>query len=147
MSSSKSSGTCIAFRTLAPEQFHPATGRTVSAGNCISQAFPDTADPVIPNRFVEEFRLAGIDVSPEEFHELVVFDEFLEHHVQPNKIRDVQCMLLWNEWVRMFRRRTREFPRLIRENEFRHLITDTFGIEIAREDFRGNVYPGLRFVP
>jgi hypothetical protein len=119
----------------------------MSAGDRTSSAFMDTANLEMLNRFGEQFRLSGIDISPEEFDELRVFDEFLARHVQPNRICDVQCMLLWNEWVLTFRRHIRGFPNLILEKEFRGVITDKFGVEIANDGFRGAVYPGIRFVP
>jgi hypothetical protein len=99
------------------------------------------------SQFGEQFRLTGIDISHEEVHELRVFDEFLACHVQPNGIFNVQCMLLWNEWVRTFRRQAHGFPKLIREKEFRSVITDKFGVAIVDNGCRGAVYPGLRFVP
>ena len=135
MSATNSQATCIAIRTLRPEQFHQ------TAGDFLSQAFPDKAGTGMPGRVGDRFRSAGIDISPEESSELDIFDEFLASHVQPNRICDVQCMLLWSEWVRTFRRRAPGFPNLIRENEFRSVITDTFGIEIADDGFRGKVYP------
>jgi len=141
MSATNSQGTCIAFRTPRPEQFH------TTAGDFLSLTFLDKAGPGMPDRVGDRFRSAGIDISTEESSELDIFDEFLARHVQVNRICDVQCMLLWSEWVRTFRRRMPGFPNLIRENEFRSVITDTFGVEIADDGFRGNVYPGIRFVP
>ena len=99
------------------------------------------------NQFGEQFKLTGIEINQEEIQELRVFDEFLARHVQPNGIYEVQCMLLWSEWVRTFRRYIQGFPKLIRENEFRGVITEKFGISIAENGFRGEVYPGIRFVP
>jgi len=91
--------------------------------------------------------LAGISIDPAEAEELRIFREFLERHVQANGITDVQCMLLWSEWVRAFRRNVPGFPNLIREKEFRGVIADTYGVGIAYDGFRGAVYPGIRFVP
>jgi hypothetical protein len=99
------------------------------------------------NRFDEQFRSSGIDLSPEECYELRVFDEFLARHVQPNRVYDVQCMLLWNEWVRTLRRQIHGFPKLILEKEFLNVITEKFGVAITNDSFRGAVYPGIRFVP
>jgi len=101
----------------------------------------------IPDLPDGQFPLAGFGISPEEGTELRIFDEFLARHVQPDGICDVQCMLLWSEWVRSFRRLTAGFPRLIGEEELRSVITDRFGLEIASDGFRGKVYPGIRFVP
>ena len=121
--------------------------RPVSAGSSLSPAVMDTTNLEMLNRFGEQFQVTGIGINPEEIHELRVLDEFLARHVQPNGIYDVQCMLLWSEWVRTFRSQIRGFPQLIRENEFRSVITEKFGLAIAENGFRGAVYPGIRFVP
>ena len=146
MSATKSSGTCIAFRTPLPEQFHRTAGRPGRTEDCLSPPM-DKAGLEVVNRFSDRFELTGVDISLEEYNELNIFDEFLARHVQPNGICDVQCMLLWSEWVRTFRRRIPGFPNLIRENEFRNVIMDKFGVGIADDGFRGKVYPGIRFVP
>jgi hypothetical protein len=119
--------------------------RTLRAGDCLSP-FTGTENAVL-NQFGEQFRVTGIEISDDEISELRIFDEFLANHVQPNRICDVQCMLLWNEWVRTYRRQTHEFPKLVREKEFRSVITDKFGTGIADDGFRDPVYPGLKFVP
>ena len=92
-------------------------------------------------RFGEQFQVAGIEYSPEWSNELKAFDEFLANHVRPNRICSVQCMLLWSEWVRMFRRRISGFPKLIGEEEFRNAITGAFGVEIADDGYRGESTP------
>jgi len=102
---------------------------------------------MVLNQFGRQFRDAGTGIDQEELQELRVFDEFLAYHVQPNGICDVQCMLLWNEWVRAFLRQTRAFPKLILEEEFRSVITDKFGVDVADAGFRGSIYNGIRFVP
>jgi glutamate dehydrogenase/leucine dehydrogenase len=56
-------------------------------------------------------------------------------------------MLLWTEWVRLFQRTTRRFPRVILENELRAIITRMMAVDIAHDTMRGPVYCGLRFVP
>ncbi len=89
----------------------------------------------------------GIDLDPGELNELTILEEFLAQHVQDSGTCDVQCMLLWNEWVRAFRRKASAFPTLIREKEFRSVITGTFGTMIADDGWRGAVYPGVRYVP
>ena len=99
------------------------------------------------DRFGEQARLTGITLGSGEANEFRVFDEFLRRHVQPNRICDVQCMLLWSEWVRTFSRQTRAFPSLIRESEFRSVIMEMFGVNISNDSIRGSVYPGIRFVP
>lgn len=147
MSVMQSSGTSIAFRTPRPEQFHQTAGRSRRAGDRLSPAFMDKADNEMLNRFGEQFQLTGIDFSREEFHELKVFDEYLARHVQPNGICNVQCMLLWNEWVRTYRREVHGFPTLILEKEFRNVINDKFGTGIAYDEYRGAIFPGVKFVP
>ena len=146
MAVTKSSGPGILFRMHAPGQFHQTPGSPWSTGDP-RPASPDQAGTRTQNRFGEKFRSAGVDVSREECHELAIFEDFLEHHVQTNRIYDVQCMLLWSEWIRAFRRRSSGFPDIIREKEFRSVITDRFGVEIANDGFRGAVYPGIKFVP
>lgn len=147
MSATQSQGSSIAFRTPRPKQISLRGSRPVSSGNSLSLAVMDKTNLGLLNRFGEQFRLTGIDIDQEEIHELRVLDEFLARHVQPNGIYDVQCMLLWSEWVRTFRRQIRGFPQLIRENEFRSVITEKFGLAVAETGFRGAVYPGIRFVP
>jgi len=149
MSTTKISGTRITSRISVPKQFDLIPDRSASKRGR-AHPFPgfiDKGNLDTLNQFGEKFRLTGIDVSPDEFHELEVFDTFLKRHVQANRICDVQCMLLWNEWVLSFRRRISGFPNLIREKEFRNVITDKFGVEIANYDMRGAVYPGIKFVP
>ena len=143
----QSPGTCIAFRTAQPEQFHSVVSRPISAGDGFFTSFMDTANISVLNRFYEEVRMNGIDIRLEEFCELTVFSEFLAGHVQPDGTGSVQCMLLWNEWVRTFRRHTHKLPKLILEKECRSIMTDQFGVEIADGGFRGAIYPGIRFVP
>jgi hypothetical protein len=147
MSATQSQGSSFASETPQPKQIYKTMSRPVSAGNSLSSAVMDTANREMLDRFGEQFQLTGIDINQEEIHELRVLDEFLARHVQPNGIYDVQCMLLWSEWVRTFRRQIRGFPKLIRENEFRSVITEKFGLAVAENDFRGAVYPGIRFVP
>jgi len=146
MSTTDNAGTCIAVGIPRPEQFR-LDAKPMCAGDSLSPVFMDRASPGMLSLPGERFRSIGIEVSPGEAHELEVFDDFLARHVQPDGTWDVQCMLLWNEWVRSFRRRVSGFPILIREKEFRSVITDRFGIGIASDGFRGAVYPGIRFVP
>jgi hypothetical protein len=56
-------------------------------------------------------------------------------------------MLLWSEWVRTFQRQTSGFPNLIQEKEFRTIITDKFGAAIAKNEIRGEIFTGIKFVP
>ena len=141
MSTTESSDTCITFRVSRPEPFPDTTAGPGSSGGCVSQG------QGLLDRFGEQARLTGIPIGSDEADEFRVFNEFLARHVQPDRIYDVQCMLLWSEWVRAFRRQTRAFPSLIRENEFRSVIMDMFGVGISNDSFRGSVYPGIRFVP
>ncbi len=149
MSTTKISGTRITSRIPVPKQFDLIQDR--SAGKRerahLFPGFIDKENLDTLNRFGEKFKLTGIDGNSSELHELNVFEAFLADHVQPNRICDVQCMLLWSEWVRTYQRQTYGFPNLIREKEFRNAITDKFGVEIANYEFRGAVYPGIRFVP
>jgi hypothetical protein len=146
MSTTKSSGTDIASRTSAIEQFPLAAVNPWIAGDRLSPAFINKARSWMQERFGEKFRLGEVDASLEEYHELAIFDDFLSNHVQANRICDVQCMLLWSEWVRYFRRNSSGFPNLIHEKEFRNIITDTFSAEISDYGFRGAVYTGVKFV-
>lgn len=146
MSTTQSSETCISIMTPRQEHILPATSRTLIAGDGLSP-FSGPADAEVLNQFGEQFRVTGIEISDDEISELRIFDDYLARHVQPNRICDVQCMLLWNEWVRTYRRQTHEFPKLIREKEFRSVITDKFGTGIADDGFRGPVYQGIKFVP
>lgn len=147
MTPTKSSGAGIAFMTPRPEQFHQTAVRPISAGDSISPAFMDKANIEVLNSFDEKFQLTGIEVRYEELHELNVLKQFLGRHVKPAGICDVQCMLLWSEWVRTFKRQTLVFPKLILEKEFRCVIMNTFGIDVVDTDFRGAVYPGIKFIP
>jgi hypothetical protein len=101
MSSTKTAGASTDFRTVRPEQFIPALTGSASAG--------------VPDGLSDLFLMTGIELSADEFNELNILGEFLEHHIQPGGNRDVQCMLLWNEWVRAFRCQKSVFPGLIRE--------------------------------
>ena len=146
MTTTKSSGTGMMHRTPREKQFFRIQGAG-STGGSLHPTFMEEADQDILHRFGEKFRLTGIDSGPEDAHEIKVLAQFLGRHVQKNQICEVQCMLLWNEWVRTFQRRTPGFPKLIREKEFRNIITENFGITVASAGFRGEVYPGIKFVP
>jgi len=140
MSSTQSQGTSIAYMTQ-PEPFR----KTMRTG--LITDFMDKATLEMLNRYGEQFHLSEIDIGDEELGELKVFEEFVTRHVQPDGNYNVQCMLLWSEWVRAFRHRIHGFPRLIREKEFRSVIADAFGVGISLDESRGAVFPGLRFVP
>jgi hypothetical protein len=129
MATTHNPGTCSAFRTPQPEQLRQIAG---SSG--------------ILEMLGIEAGSGGIEIRPEEYRELRAFDEFLANHVQPNKIYNVQCMMLWTEWVRVFRRQTHDFPKIVLEQEFRECVTSKFGVDVTYDSIRGSVYPGLRFV-
>ncbi len=89
----------------------------------------------------------GIEISPEELDELKTFEDFLSLHLKASAICDVQCMLLWTEWVRFYRREKKKVPELILEKEFRNLIVNRFDLSIGEDGFRGYIYPGIKYVP
>jgi hypothetical protein len=140
MTSTKTADSGTAFRTFRP-RFPMANG------DSFTPAVPDGENAGSSDRIHELFRMNGISLSADELGELKIFGEFLARHVQPSGSCDVQCMLLWSEWVRIFRRRASGFPDLIREREFREAITGTFGSGIVTDGWRGAVYSGIRFVP
>jgi hypothetical protein len=129
MTTTHNPGTCIAFRTPRPEQLQ----RVVTG-------------PTLFIQLEEPCEASGHDISAEDYREISILDEFLTNHVQPNRIYNVQCMMLWTEWVRTFRRQTHKFPKRILEKECRSIITSKFGVGIANDSVRGAIYPGLRFV-
>jgi hypothetical protein len=143
MSATKSSGACTAFRSSGQFLQAMAAG---SAGDGFSEFIMRMAGAGMAESG-DDADLDGIGITPDEITELRIFDEFLTLHVQPNRIRDVQCKLLWNEWVRSFRRQTHGFPNLILEKEFNSVVLDRFSVGIADDGFRGAVYPGIRYIP
>lgn len=137
MSNTKTAETGIAFRPL-PGEFSRAAG------------IPGTGSSAIPPSFTGPFgdvHAGETSLNADDLNELKIFYDFLEEHVQLNGSCDVQCMLLWNEWVRTFRRKASGFPGLIREKEFRSAMTEGVGAAVATDGWRGAVYLGLRFVP
>jgi hypothetical protein len=130
-----------------PDHLQQIPGRPANKELHTFPEFNDGESLDMLDRFGEKFRLAGIECNPSGFHELQVFDVFLADHVQPDRISSVQCMLLWSEWVRTFQDQVPGFPNVIHEKEFRTVIMDKFGVEIANDDERGKIYTGLRFVP
>jgi hypothetical protein len=116
----------MSTKILRFERFPPVTG-----GEDLEKTYSDS----------------GLEVSPEELGELKTFQEFLAQHIRPSAIRDVQCMLLWAEWVRFYKRQTKKVPDLILEKEFRDLILSRFGCAVAEDEARGFVYPGIKYVP
>jgi hypothetical protein len=146
MSATQSAGTWSVYRIPQPKQINKVMDRSVNAGVGPTPAFTGGESLEMLNRFGEQFRLT-VDISEDEIRELKVFDDFLAHHVQTNMICDVQCMLLWSEWVRSFRNQIQGFPKLILEKEFRTVIMDKYGVGITEDESRGAVYPGIRFVP
>lgn len=118
-----------------------------SRSSAISPHTSDADNLRLMNSFASRFALDGTDITEEELMELQLFDEYLSGHVQYNEICTVQCMLLWSEWVRTFRRKVHGFPKLIREPEFHKVILDKYGVVVADEGFRGRVFAGLQFIP
>ena len=143
----KSPGAGIAFRTPLPKQFRQIASRSIKAGDHLTQVSNDQANSGMLNQFGDKFRSTGIDASLENEQEIKVLEQFLEGHVQANKICDVQCMMLWSEWVRTFQRHTSKYPTQILEKEFRNVITDNYGIKVANYSARGAVFSGIKFVP
>lgn len=106
----------------------------------------DTACDML-QQFHKSCAEAGVDVSPGELDELAAFRSFLASHVKRNRIRDVPCMLLWAEWVRYFLKQMRSFPGFIREKEFMDMVVNISGFEVAADEERGKVFPGICFIP
>jgi hypothetical protein len=106
--------------------------------------YPDTTNG---EELKKNYYDLGIEVNPRELVELKTFQEFLSQHVKPNAICDVQCMLLWAEWVRFYMKQTRKVPDLILEKEFRDLIINQFDLSVTEDGFRGFIYPGIKYVP
>jgi hypothetical protein len=148
MSTTKSSGTGIAYMTPLPKQFRQIANKKGKAPNDLAPIVMETAGPSILDQFEEKFRLDGIAAGLDGSQEFRVFEDFLGRHVQANRICDVQCMLLWNEWVRTYRRQTPGYPKRILEKEFREIITENYDVKIAHHDIRrGAVYHGIKFIP
>ena len=147
MSSLQSPKIRIASRKHQTEKSPKSLSSSLNAGDYLSPPFMNTANLEMLNRFDQRFRLSGIDISLDEFSEHKAFFEFLAHHVQPNRICDVQCMRLWSEWVRTFQRRKNGFPKQILEKEFSSTVRDVYGVPIAVDGFRGAIFPGIQFVP
>ena len=147
MSSLQSPKIRIASRKHQTEKSPKSLSSSLNAGDYLSPPFMNTANLEMLNRFDQRFRSSGIDISLDEFSEHKAFFEFLAHHVQPNRICDVQCMRLWSEWVRTFQRRKDGFPKQILEKEFSSTVRDVYGVPIAVDGFRGAIFPGIQFVP
>jgi hypothetical protein len=84
--------------------------------------------------------------TAEELIELSAFQEFLARYVRPGEDCAVQCMLLWAEWVRYYKKTTREFPALVLEKNFMDLVTRQFDLMVSEDESRGFVFPGITFV-
>ena len=130
MTSVQSTGTGNAGRTAEPKKF-----RQIAKSTAVITPFEGRAG------------IRGAALTSDDLHELVLLDEFFANHVRRDGLRDVQCMLLWSEWVRIFQRQTRMFPRFVLEKEFRENVMNRLGVDIAHDEMRGAVFPGLRFVP
>jgi hypothetical protein len=93
------------------------------------------------------FNILRMYATPEELTELAAFQDFIARFVKTSAVYTVQCMLLWTEWVRFYKKKTREFPALILENNFRDLVTNWFNLTVSEDESRGYVFPGIKFVP
>ena len=121
-------------------------GRTPARTDPGIPDFFDVTTRTVMERFHEQCRIEGVPLHPEELIEWGLFEAFLTAHVAPDTHRDIPCMFLWAEWVRFSFPRMRTFPSLIREKEFRTLIREIFETEIAMDDERGPIYPGIHYV-
>ena len=146
MTTTKNSGTSTSNRTKKPDPVLRSPARPVRAGDSLA-AMMMGAHPDMMSRFCEKFLPADTEATPEESREFRAMEQFLGRHVKPAGIRDVQCMLLWNEWVRTFTRESFGFPRIFREKAFNEAVTDTFGIAITRNGSQGDVFRGIKFIP
>lgn len=147
MATTKRSDTSTALRIPRADQSRQLAGQPVRAGDYLMPVFMEAENTDLIARFSEKFLPSGTRATSDVYQEFSALNQFLGRHVKPAGIRDVQCMLLWSEWVRTYKRMTAEFPSLIRENEFREVITETFGIDITSKGFRGEVYTGIKFIP
>ncbi len=121
-------------------------GRTPARTDPGIPDFFDVTTRTVMERFHEQCRIEGVPLHPEELIEWGLFEAFLTAHVASDTHRDIPCMFLWAEWVRFSLPRMRTFPSLIREIEFRTLIREIFETEIAMDDERGPIYPGIHYV-
>jgi hypothetical protein len=148
ISAMKSAEVSTAFRSNQPFTFQwrsfPKPERAMSV---MSADHSGMTDGGIQEQLAKKFLIQGIEVSSEELGELESFREFMSRHIKSTMICDVQCMLLWSEWVRFHKKRTRKIPDLILEKEFRDIIINKFEITVTEDGFRGCVYPGIKFVP
>jgi hypothetical protein len=144
----KDSGTCTMFRinprfTLFQNKFQkPAVKKIV-----LSEEHQKITKGTLQDELAEQCANHGIEIDKEELQELILFQEFITRHVNYSAVRVVQCMFLWAEWIRFFKKHTRKFPRIILEKGFRDLIIQHFNPRIGEDDFMGPVYTGLTFVP
>jgi hypothetical protein len=144
MSAMKSSEVSKTFGFNQPYAFPMHTLQKPSdAGMSRFAGYPDIPDTALEEKCSD----LGLNVSCEELTELKTFQEFLSKHIKPNAICDVQCMLLWAEWVRFYRKQTRKIPGLILEKEFRDLVVNRYELSVMEDGFRGYIYPGIKYVP
>jgi hypothetical protein len=142
----KDSGTCSEFRinprfTLFQNKFQkPAVKK-----NVLSEEYQKITEHTLQNQLAEQCANHGIEINKEELHELILFHEYLSRHVNYSAVRVVQCMFLWAEWVRFFKKHTRDFPRIILEKEFGDLIIQHFNPRVGEDGFLGSVYTGITF--
>jgi hypothetical protein len=105
-----------------------------------------------PTRINHEAPAGNFDIlrmyaTPKELTELAAFQDFLTRFVKTSAVCTVQCMLLWTEWVRFYKKKTGEFPALVLEKDFKDLVTNRFNVTISEDESRGYVFPGIKYVP
>jgi len=78
----------------------------------------------------------------------IIVKKFVARHVKKGKECNVQCMMLWTEWIRFYMRenKRRAFPETYQMREFTELIHDKFGPSLTYDNFRGPVFVGIKFV-
>ncbi|MDD1695929.1 MAG: hypothetical protein LUQ54_03435 [Methanoregula sp.] len=108
--------------------------------------FRADTNQAVQGKLSEKYLLKGMEVSSRELDELRIFNTFMVLHVRPNNIRDVPCMFLWAEWVRFCLKDKHTFPEVILEQEFRDLVINKFGFDVAQDEVWGPVYPGMQFI-
>lgn len=113
--------------------------------NVLSDEHQKIIKGTLQDELAEQCANQGIEINKDELHELILFQEFISRHVNYSAVHVVQCMFLWAEWVRFFKKYTRDFPQIILEKGFRDLIIQHFNPRVGEDDFLGPVYTGLTF--
>ena len=128
----------------------PPDSRTVLERTIICCRLVSVSDPTSMQiyRGNKREQLKGVRCMHKTVEESAACRTFLEGHVKEDKTSDVQCMLLWTEWIRfsMKARGEHKFPNHIRIKEFNELVHEIYSPALAYDDFRGPLYVGIRFV-